>query len=276
MHPAELTPLVEPLLQIARKAGEQIMAIYNTEEVGERLKADQSPVTLADLAAHNCLAPALKELADWPVVSEEDEASLALRTTASRFWLIDPLDGTKEFIAKNGEFIVNIALIDQGRSIFGVVYAPVLDLLYWGGPALGATRIHDSCAQRINVAQGADKKPCRVVASKSHLNETTQNFINQLGPVSLIQAGSSLKFCRVAEGAADIYPRLAPTCEWDTAAAQAILEGASGVVLDFNTRTSLCYGKPAVLNPSFIAARNLDLIPGFAPVLQDHGYQLIN
>jgi 3'(2'), 5'-bisphosphate nucleotidase len=261
MQSAELTPLVEPLLQIAKKAGEQIMAIYNAEEIGERLKADQSPVTLADLAAHNSIAPALKQLAEWPVVSEEDEASLAFRTTASRFWLIDPLDGTKEFIAKNGEFTVNIALIDQGRSVLGIVYAPVLDLLYWGGPALGATRIHDGCSQRINVAQGANKKPCRVVASKSHLNKTTQNFINQLGPVSLIQAGSSLKFCRVAEGAADIYPRLAPTCEWDTAAAQAVLEGAGGVVLDFNTRRPLCYGKPEVLNPSFVAAFNLELIP---------------
>jgi 3'(2'), 5'-bisphosphate nucleotidase len=261
MHSAELTQLIEPLLQIAKNAGEQIMGIYNAEEIGERLKADQSPVTLADLAAHNSIAPALKQLADWPVVSEEDEASLAFRTTASRFWLIDPLDGTKEFIAKNGEFTVNIALIDQGRSVLGVVYAPVLDLLYWGGPALGATRIQGGCTQFIYVTQGINKKQCRVVASKSHLNETTQNFINQLGSVSLIQAGSSLKFCRVAEGAADIYPRLAPTCEWDTAAAQAVLEGAGGVVLDFITRAPLCYGKPEVLNPDFVAARNLELIP---------------
>lgn len=265
MHSAELTLLIEPLLQIAIKAGEQIMAIYNAEEIGERLKADQSPVTLADLAAHNSLAPALKQLADWPVVSEEDEASLAFRTAASRFWLIDPLDGTKEFIAKNGEFTVNIALIDQGRSVLGVVYAPVLDLLYWGGPALGAFRKQLGCIQEINVAKNAHKQtevqPCRVVASKSHLNEQTQNFIEQLGLVSLIQAGSSLKFCRVAEGTADIYPRLAPTCEWDTAAAQAVLEGAGGVVLDFDTLMPLCYGKPEVLNPSFVAARDIELIP---------------
>ncbi len=260
MDSAELTPLVEPLLQIAIKAGEQIMAIYNAEEIGERLKADQSPVTLADLAAHNFIAPALKQLADWPVVSEEDEASLAFRTTASRFWLIDPLDGTKEFIAKNGEFTVNIALIDQGRSVLGVVYAPVLDLLYWGGPALGVTRIQGGYAKVIYVTQGVNKKPCRVVASKSHLNETTQNFINQLGSVNLIQAGSSLKFCRVAEGAADIYPRLAPTCEWDTAAAQAVLEGAGGVVLDSNTWKRLYNGKPNAVNPSFVAASGLDLI----------------
>lgn len=264
MHSAELTPLVEPLLQIARMAGEEIMAIYNAEEIGERLKADQSPVTLADLAAHNSIAPALKQLADWPVVSEEDEASLALRTTASRFWLIDPLDGTKKFIAKNGEFTVNIALIDQGRSVLGVVYAPVLDLLYWGGPALGAYRRQVSCTQAIRVAHNDSEQtqtqPCRVVASKSHLNEQTENFIEQLDSVSLIQAGSSLKFCRVAEGAADIYPRLAPTCEWDTAA-QAVLEGAGGVVLDFNSLMPLCYGKPEVLNPSFVATRDFELIP---------------
>ena len=265
MHRAELTPLVEPLLQLARTAGEHIMKIYNTEEIGQRLKADQSPVTIADLAAHNVLAPALKHLADWPVVSEEDEASLAFRTSASRFWLIDPLDGTKEFIAKNGEFTVNIALIDQGRSVLGIVYAPVLGLLYWGGPALGAYRIQSGRTQAISVTQEIGHPnqayPCRVVASKSHLNEATQKFIDKLGQVSLIQAGSSLKFCRVAEGAADIYPRLAPTCEWDTAAAQAVLEGAGGVALDFNTRTPLCYGKPEVLNPSFVAARNLEVIP---------------
>jgi 3'(2'), 5'-bisphosphate nucleotidase len=261
MDSDELNLLVEPLLQIAKKAGEKIMAIYNAEEIGERLKTDQSPVTLADLAAHNSLAPGLGQLADWPVVSEEDEASLAFRTTASTFWLIDPLDGTKEFIAKNGEFTVNIALIDQGRSMLGVVYAPVLDLLYWGGPELGAFRRQAGNTQTISVAPDTHKHSCRVVASKRHLNEATQKFIDQLGPVSLIQAGSSLKFCRVGEGAADLYPRLAPTCEWDTAAAQAVLEGAGGVVLDFNTRAPLCYGKPEVLNPSFIAAHSLEGIP---------------
>mgnify|MGYP002130717672 CR=1 FL=1 len=199
------------------------------------------------------------------MVSEEDEASLAFRTTASRFWLIDPLDSTKEFIAKNGEFTVNIALIDQGRSVLGVVYAPVLDLLYWGGPTLGAYRRQVVCTQAISVAHNNSEQtqaqPCRVVARKSQLNEQTQNFIEQLDSVSLIQAGSSLKFCRVAEGTADIYPRLAPTCEWDTAAAQAVLEGAGGVVLDFTTRAPLCYSKPEVLNPSFVAARNIELIP---------------
>jgi 3'(2'), 5'-bisphosphate nucleotidase len=261
MRPTELNPFVEPLLQIARSAGEQVIAIYNADEIGERLKADQSPVTLADLAAHNSLAPALKLLADWPVVSEEDEASLAFRTSISRFWLIDPLDGTKEFIAKNDEFTVNIALIEQGRSILGVVYASALDLLYWGGPELGAFRRQAGYTQAISVAQDIHKQTCRVVASKSHLNEATQKFIDQLGPVSLIQAGSSLKFCRVAEGAADIYPRLAPTCEWDTAAAQAVLEGAGGVVLDLNTRAPLRYGKPEILNPSFIAASNFEDIP---------------
>ena len=194
MQKTELTPLIQPLLQIARKAGEQIMAIYNAEEIGERLKADQSPVTLADLAAHNSIAPSLKQLADWPVVSEEDEASLVFRTTASRFWLIDPLDGTKEFIAKNGEFTVNLALIDRGLSVLGVVYAPALDLLYWGGQELGAFRRQAGYTQAISVAQDIHKQTCRVVASKSHLNEATQKFIDQLGPVSLIQAGSSLKF----------------------------------------------------------------------------------
>ena len=185
---------------------------------------------------------------------------------ASRFWLIDPLDGTKEFIAKNGEFTVNIALIDHGRSVLGVVYAPALALLYWGGLGLGAYRIQDGRTETISVAhklfnEQTQTQTCRVVASKSHLNESTQQFIDKLDSVSLIQAGSSLKFCLIAEGAADIYPRLAPTCEWDTAAAQAVLEGAGGVVLDFNTREPLCYGKREVLNPSFVASRNIEVIP---------------
>jgi 3'(2'), 5'-bisphosphate nucleotidase len=175
-------------------------------------------------------------------------------------WLIDPLDGTKEFIAHNGEFTVNIALIDQGRSVLGVVYAPAIDALYWGGAGLGAFRRVGTSTAAIQVASHATDELCRVVASKSHLNAETQAFIDRLGPVSLVQAGSSLKFCRVAEGVADIYPRLAPTCEWDTAAAQAVLEGAGGVVLDLHG-APLRYGKPDVLNPSFIAARNAALIP---------------
>lgn len=261
MRQTDPSTLLEKILPIARQAGDAIMAVYGAGKADVEHKADQSPVTAADLAAHHVLARQLGPLiAGCPVVSEEDEQSQQHRRSEGRIWLIDPLDGTKEFIARNGEFTVNIALIEQGRSVLGVVYAPVIDALYWGGPGLGAFRKVGAETVAIQVAHHATDGMCRVLASKSHLNAETQAFIDRLGPVSLLQAGSSLKFCRLAEGVADIYPRLAPTCEWDTAAAQAVLEGAGGVVLDLNGKP-LCYGKPNVLNPSFIAARDAALIP---------------
>lgn len=236
------------------------MAIYRRGSAEVSHKADASPVTEADLASHRVLATHLAHLLpSCQVVSEEDPESLVYRQSAGRFWLIDPLDGTKEFIARNGEFTVNIALIEEGRSTLGVVYAPAIDALYWGGTGLGAFRCMGDQTVVINVVS-AEGRACRVVASKSHLNEATQAMIDRLGDVSLVQAGSSLKFCRVAEGEADIYPRLAPTCEWDTAAAQAVLEGDGGAVVDLHGQP-LLYGKPDVLNPSFIATSDTALIP---------------
>lgn len=261
MRQSELIGFFTHLLPIARQAGDAIMAIYSSGHSAVREKADHSPVTEADLAAHVVLAKALGSLLPtYPVVSEEDGRSLVHRHGVGNFWLIDPLDGTKEFIARNGEFTVNIALIEHGRSVLGVVYAPAIDCMYWGGAGLGAFRMTATETQSIKVSPDDTNGDCRVVASKSHLNVETQALIDRLGSVNLIQAGSSLKFCRVAEGVADIYPRLAPTCEWDTAAAQAVLEGAGGVVLD-REGNPLRYGKPDVLNPSFVAARNAVLIP---------------
>ena len=258
MHHAEAECLLPSLLSAARLAGQAIMDIYTNSEHDTQLKDDRSPVTAADLAAHRVLVAALAGLLpDCPVVSEEDSDSQRYRQATGRFWLIDPLDGTKEFLARNGEFTVNIALISQGRSVLGVVLAPASNRLYWGGPDLGAWREQAGAAQAIQVQPGTC---CRVVASKSHLNAETQAFIDRLGVVKLVQAGSSLKLCRIAEGAADIYPRLAPTCEWDTAAAQAVLEGAGGVVLN-ELGQPLRYGKPDVLNPGFIAIRCATLLP---------------
>ena len=253
--------LMRQLLPIARVAGDAIMAVYSRGMPQAQLKEDDSPVTEGDLAAHCVLASQLKPLlSECPVVSEEDAGSLVHRQSNGRFWLIDPLDGTKEFIARNGEFTVNMALIEDGRSVLGVVCAPAIDALYWGGAGLGAFRCIGGQTAAIKVAASNPGKASRVVASKSHLNEATRSLIERLGEVSLVQAGSSLKFCRVAEGEADIYPRLAPTCEWDTAAAQAVLEGAGGVVVDLQGMP-LLYGKPDVLNPSFIATRDTALIP---------------
>lgn len=235
------------------------MDVYQQADVGKQYKADSSPVTQADLAANKILTAALPALLNHcPVVSEEDEASWQFRQQRGRFWLLDPLDGTKEFLARNGEFTVNIALIENGYPLLGVVYAPALQLLYWGGQQLGAWRQTGDQPATPLATSAAPNGVCRVVASKSHLNTETLAFIDRLGQHELVQAGSSLKLCRVAEGGADIYPRLAPTCEWDTAAAQAVVEGAGGYVTQLDG-TRLAYGKPDKLNPSFVVARDLGL-----------------
>lgn len=258
MRQEDIEALFTQLQPIARSAGAAIMEIYQQDDFELQVKSDASPVTAADLAAHHVLLAALMPLLpDCPVVSEEDAESQRYRVSTGRFWLVDPLDGTKEFLARNGEFTVNIALIDGGKPVLGVVYAPAIDALYWGGKTLGAWRQVADAVEPIAVVAG---DICRVVASKSHLNEETRTFIDGLGEHELVQAGSSLKLCRVAEGSADIYPRLAPTCEWDTAAAHAVVEGAGGLVLD-TQGNSLRYGKDEVLNPSFIVTRDAGLIP---------------
>jgi len=167
------------------------------------------------------------------------------------YWLIDPLDGTKEFINRNGQFTVNLALIENNIPSFGFVSTPIDQTLYWGGKHLGAWRLRDNTLEQLHIQ--ACQAPMRVVASKSHLNEATRDFIASLGETTLVQAGSSLKLLRIAEGEADIYPRLAPTCEWDTAAAQAVLEGAGGKVTQVDG-SPMEYGKTDMLNPHFVAS----------------------
>lgn len=235
------------------------MAVYAAmPELGTvvQQKADGSPLTQADLAAHQVIAQGLANLTpDIPIVSEEDCASQAHRRPQGRFWLVDPLDGTKEFLARNDEFTVNIALVQDGVAVLGVVVAPALDLTYWGATGLGAFRQSAQGTESIGVAtpQARSGRSLQVLASKSHMNAETQDFLHRLGPHELVQAGSSLKFCRLAEGSADLYPRLGPTCEWDTAAGQAILEAAGGRVSQID-HAPLRYGKPDVVNPHFIAA----------------------
>lgn len=252
--------LAAQVLAVAREAGAAIMNIYGEmqstgKEVLVAYKTDDSPLTRADLLAHQVISERLTALTPGvPVVSEEDEQSLIYRLHRGVFWLIDPLDGTKEFLAQNGEFTVNIALVVDGTAVFGVVVAPAFGQAYWGGDGLGAFREMNDRVEPIRVAKPVGiPRAFRVVASKSHMNVATVDFISQLGAYGLVQAGSSLKFCRVAEGEADIYPRLGPTCEWDTAAAQAIVEAAGGYVSTLDG-TPLRYGKPDVLNPHFIAS----------------------
>ena len=246
--------LIESLLDLMSKSSKAIMKVYETPHNEVGIKDDDTPVTKADLAANSVLTDGLKNLfPEIPTVSEEDKLSLNIPKTNKVFWLIDPLDGTKEFIKKNDEFTCNLALIENNISTLGFVSIPVRDLIYFGGKRFGSKLVN----KNKTISEVKYKKlsgVTRVVASKSHLNEETKKFINDIkGKVELIQAGSSVKFIKIAEGLADIYPRLAPTSEWDTAAAHAILEGAGGKVLQLNGK-DIIYGKENILNPHFIAS----------------------
>ena len=244
--------LLKALQQLVHQAGEAIMQVYQTADFGIETKKDDSPVTKADLDAHYLLVNGLAKITpNIAIVSEEDPASQIVPQTHNCYWLIDPLDGTKEFINRNGQFTVNLALIEDNAPSFGFVSTPIDQTLYWGGQQLGAWRLRDDSIETLQTQ--AHHSPKRVVASRSHLNDATLDFITNLGPTTLVQAGSSLKLLRIAEGEADIYPRLAPTCEWDTAASQAVLEGAGGKVTQVDG-SPMQYGKVNILNPHFVAS----------------------
>ena len=245
--------LIDSVIKVAEEAGRAILGVYDGP-IKVTVKDDESPLTQADQAAHRVIEQALEQLTpQWPVVSEESSPERKLlRTQSPCYWLVDPLDGTKEFIQRNGEFTVNIALIRDGAPVFGVVHVPVLGLTYWGGGALGAWRRSDRGVEAIQVRQPQPGEPLTVVGSRSHSNAQTEAYLATLGSYELISVGSSLKFCLLAEGRAHLYPRLAPTCEWDTAAAQAVLEGAGGRVETLEG-TPLRYSKADILNPFFVA-----------------------
>jgi 3'(2'), 5'-bisphosphate nucleotidase len=247
------TPLlIDDLLQLARDAGAAILEVYNTDFDVER-KQDDSPLTQADLASHHTIVEALQRLTpDIPVLSEES-ASIPFETRQSwdRYWLIDPLDGTKEFIKRNGEFTVNIALIEGDRPTLGVVYAPVLDRLYYGSDSEGAwLQEGDAAVKQIQVASQR-RHPVLVAGSRSHAGESLQRYLVNLGEHELVSMGSSLKLCLVAQGEADLYPRLGPTSEWDTAASQAVVEAAGGRVTTLDMQPLRYNTKDSLLNPEF-------------------------
>ena len=251
-------PAISELEPIARAAGEAIMAIYR-QPFAVEYKADESPLTAADQGAHDIIVQALTRLTPQiPVLSEESDAqTMQARLGWSRYWLVDPLDGTKEFVSRNGEFTVNIALIDDGKPVWGLVYAPVLDRLWYGGKSLGAWRIGEGRTEAIKTRPHVDGQAWRVVGSRNHLSQATLDYLARFGEIErgeieLVSMGSSLKFCIIAEGGAELYPRLAPTCEWDTGAAQAVLEGAGGTVTRLDG-SPLEYNKPDILNPWFVA-----------------------
>lgn len=255
-----LQDLLAPVSAIARQAGAAILDVYRRADHGVQHKADQSPLTTADLAAHELITAALRRLTpDLPVLSEESaEIPWAVRQTWTRYWLVDPLDGTKEFVSRNGEFTVNIALIDSGAPVFGVVYVPTLDLLYCGAKDLGAWK--EDRGQRTQIATvkvQPGQKQLRIVASRRHGGDELDAWLAQMRgrfpELELVSMGSSLKICLVAEGRADIYPRLAPTAEWDTAAAQAVLEAAGGLLTDTAFQPYRYNRKDELLNPHFFA-----------------------
>lgn len=246
-------PAISALEPIARAAGDAILAIYR-QPFAVEYKQDESPLTAADQGAHEVIVQALTRLTpDIPVLSEESDAeTMQARLGWSRYWLVDPLDGTKEFVSRNGEFTVNIALIEEGRPVWGLVYAPVLDRLWYGGKGMGAWRVADGKCETIQTLPHQEGAPWRVVGSRNHLSQETLDYLAPFGEIELVSMGSSLKFCIIAEGGAELYPRLAPTCEWDTAAAQAVLEGAGGSVTQLDG-SALAYNKPDILNPWFVA-----------------------
>ncbi len=250
---------IGPLLDVARRAGARIMEIYGRDfEIA--YKADESPLTEADKAGNEVIMEFLRAAhAGTPVISEENkQIEYAERRDWTRFWLVDPLDGTKEFIKKNGEFTVNIALVEKGVPVMGLVYRPVTDTLYLGVVGEGAWRM-EGTGEAVKIAGGAhysEKEEVTVVASRSHLTPEVEAFVEGLRAagkqVEFLSAGSSLKLCLVAEGAADVYPRFGPTMEWDTAAAHAVATAAGRRVLDAGTREELGYNKESLLNPWFV------------------------
>jgi 3'(2'), 5'-bisphosphate nucleotidase len=276
-HFAPNHELLVQAVDAAYAAGQAILRLYADAGTVE-YKTDHSPLTAADRAAHAVIVAALRQPPGYRVLSEEGvEMSFAERASWPRFWLVDPLDGTKEFLKRNGEFTVNIALVENGVSILGVVVAPVPGTVYAGIVGVGAwkaeagqhyrspeellagARDPGTYWRRLPLAETDSAGVVRVVASRSHLNDDTRAFIAGVearhGAAELVSTGSSLKLCLIAEGTAEVYPRLAPTMEWDTAAGQAVVEAAGGTVMGYGTGERVRYNKPTLLNPFFVARR---------------------
>ena len=259
---SELLPSV---IELSRKAGAEILKIYQTE-FDVKNKEDDSPLTAADLASHKTICTSLAKLTpDVPVLSEESaDIPFETRKQWHSYWLVDPLDGTKEFIKRNGEFTVNIALIKDNHPVMGVVYVPVTDICYFASQGQGAYRQEGTSAPEQIHTKDTNPDQFDVAGSRSHGSEQQHNFIKTLGEnVNMMAIGSSLKFCLVAEGKVDIYPRFGLTSEWDTAAAHCVVEEAGGQITDTNFQPLLYNSKESILNPHFlvIADKNFDWKP---------------
>lgn len=254
-----MNPLRRDCIALATAAGAAILDVY-AQDFSVEHKDDRSPLTQADLASHRIIVEGLRALTpDLPVLSEEDaDIPWSVRRTWSRYWLVDPLDGTREFVKKNGEFTVNIALVEGGVPVLGVVYAPVFDYLLHAERGGGAF-LRESGEDIAVMTRRPATAPLRVAASRSHLDDRTAAVLQRMGDTERHGLGSSLKFCRIAEGRIDVYPRFGPTSEWDTAAAQCVLEAAGGVVLRLDGAPLDYNRKENILNPHFIALGDADL-----------------
>ncbi len=253
--------IVDQLLSLCRQASDEILSVYHSSSCELSLKSDDSPLTAADLAAHKVLVDGLATLyPEVPILSEESEAiPFSVRQQWTSYWLIDPLDGTKEFIDRNGEFTINVALIQNHQPVFGLIMIPVTGQYYWGSSGIGSYRSNANggveAMSTRSLTELADDNRISVMASRRHTSDKEVLFESRLrthfDQVIYQQVGSSLKFCLIAEGLADCYPRLGPTCEWDTAAGQAIVEAAGGAVLNQQSQPLRYNTKDSLLNPDF-------------------------
>ena len=248
--------LLDSVILIAQNAGSKILDIYNSNTFSDSIefKDDNSPLTIADKASNEIIVDKLEKLnPSIPILSEEGKnIPYSTRKTWDKFWLIDPLDGTKEFIKRNGEFTVNIALIDNGEPIMGVVFAPVLDTTWYGSKQAGSFILKDKQTEKIKINK-PDHTNTKVVSSRSHSNNPKlEDYLKQFTKYELIKMGSSIKMCLVADGSAHYYPRFGPTMEWDTGAAHAVVKYAGGNIYNIDTDNELIYNKENLLNPGFI------------------------
>lgn len=273
----KLSSVLPELLRVSHEAGQAILQVY-ASDFDIEYKDDKSPLTLADRRSHGIIAAGLAALQDWPLpLLSEEGRNIAYdeRKSWDMFWLVDPLDGTREFVKRNGEFTVNIALIQNGRPLLGVIYIAVKNIFYFAAEGLGAYKLDSSdsiSSGSLNAIllasirlphtprDASTHQRITVIGSRSHMSTETERFIADLkaryAEVDFLAAGSSLKFCLIAEGKADIYPRFSPTMEWDTAAGQAIVEQAGGRVIKADSQEPLSYNKENLLNPSFIVHRS--------------------
>jgi len=252
-----LVQLIPDLLALAKKVTAAVLSIYNAQaSASHDLKADGSPLTEADMRAHQLIHDCLRTLTpDVPILSEEScDVPFSIRKDWQRYWLVDPIDGTKEFLAKNGEFTINIALVDGHHPVLAIIAVPTTHTIYYATQGQGAWKLTGEICTALSVQPYDARQALRVVASRSHGAHAIERLNGHYADIELMRCGSSLKFCLLAEGLADFYPRLGPTSEWDTAAAQCILEQAGGVVIDLQGKRLGYNTKASYLNPYFLAA----------------------